>query len=170
MTTTVTHIKVFWLRLKQLSNMKQNRELDQMVALKVMGYKWIWVEYKRLYLGDPKEFEDSMKLGHITEYTIIEDTPYLEKLKSECKNNIYRHLPHFSSYIQRAWMVIEMLCKKGAWPRLHFDGVGWQIQLFRPRESFNVYIDPMEFVDHSGGDLPLVICEAAIEWAKRCSE
>ena len=146
------------------------RELDQKVALEIMGYKWIWVEEKRLYLGDPKEFEDSMKLGHITEYTIIEDTPYLEKLKSECKNNIYRHLPHFSSYIQRAWMVIEMLCKKGAWPRLHFDGVGWQIQLFRPSESFNVYIDPMEFVDHFGENLPLVICEAAIEWAKRCSE
>lgn len=126
--------------------MKAGRELDAVVAMEVMDYKFV--------AHGPGSFDS----GHYLRPIQMADGKHTE-IKT-----LIGDLPAFSTDIAAAWEVVEKLGRDGWWQRLERDWVDaeapWECYLM-PSESLN-----LDNASARADTAPLAICLAALRAAR----
>jgi hypothetical protein len=138
---------------------REDRELDQRVAIEIMGWGWMTsapahtqvLPFKR-WLVPPEEYGD---WGHVrpADLSLPEEEPWwlddARRLPAELKR-----VPHFSTDITAAWPVVEKMERNGYEYEIHGKTRGYYVWFHRKYEGGRSA--------HPCETIPLAICLAAL--------
>ena len=130
-----------------MSDLTAGRELDALVGLRIMDWRWMQLPGLRDRVMQPPEQWQSMTNGAIDLYTV-----------HNCDDNPPERLPRYSTDIASAWLVVEKM-----------RGRGWSIRLVDDVQPGHAYIvefwqdaGPHTALDARESSAPLAICKAAL--------
>lgn len=131
--------------------MNAGRELDALIAEKVMGFTWHdgWKSFKGPHLVSPGGFMAGWRM---------EDGGVMGHLDGVTRNP---ELPFYSTDIAAAWQVVEKLVAERFFPEVNYRGRGeWGCKVDRLTvdDSWNDKPTPHEIANTA----PLAICLAAL--------
>lgn len=137
--------------------MKPGRELDTIIAEKVMG----WKRFECKMFGETKSFEE---FPEITEHIVLmppdfkitsAQPPIGASLQEACawEPPEMPTIPHYSTSIEAAWEVVEKCLEEGWEFDLFMNGIQYDVGLYRDREK----------PSGIGDTAPHAICLAALK-------
>lgn len=145
-----------------IDSMTAGRELDKLIATRVMNYKHVetyWlVHRKHAHLSSYEDWRGQWQRDHPRQWPASEDIrefPDTTELRY-WEYGEARRVPDFSTEIEAAWLVVEHLAKQK-----HYMGLAVLAE-----DNVSVLIrreEPYTQVTAYGETMPLVICQAALK-------
>lgn len=139
------------------------RVLDALIAEKVMGWQ-------------RARSPDSVDGKYLAILIPVTPTaPWQMLTGEEVQDTTYRNIPHYSTNISDAWLVVERMHARihedhDVWPHANYLTLsccgafhGWSAAFTCVNEGAEWYEYPEQFGGARGADAPLAICKAALE-------